>query len=201
MKERVCSKSSSEVCTCWDIVTFSTRKPSSNLHELLNGFHHLWIQSTNFLPSGPAVPSDRLPLIWEKSGQGGAHATSTNVSFWHCVLRASMTPAGSVVSASPFCTTSGCRDFTTCWHAGSSSQAHDSTGRTPMSSRDWCAEEIPSKKLSRATGLRWAGALVPVPELLGLGPKPNLVGFGAGCTVSGCGRGFGANCCALSWSS
>ena len=73
MKERVCSKSSSEVCTCWDIVTFSTRKSTSNLHELLNGFHHLWIQSTNFRPSGPAVPSGRLPLLWEKSGQGGAY--------------------------------------------------------------------------------------------------------------------------------
>ena len=174
MKDRICRRSSRNVCTECDIVTFSKSR-HFELAKPRKGLHYLWIHSTNLRPSGPEVLKDALAFICQKSGHGGAHVTRTNVLLGHCTLRASATLVGSVVRASPCCTTPGWRAFTACRHAWSSSFQRE-TGQTPRSNKDWWAEEIPSKKLNRANGLRRACALVPEPAHWGLGTKPTLRG-------------------------
>ena len=120
MKDRICRRSSRNVCTECDIVTFSKSR-HFELAKPRKGLHYLWIHSTNLRPSGPEVLKDALAFICQKSGHGGAHVTRTNVLLGHCTLRASATLVGSVVRASPCCTTPGWRAFTACRHAWSSS--------------------------------------------------------------------------------
>ena len=87
------------------------------------------------------MPKAASPLIFEKSGQGGAQAITTNVSEGHCSVRQGV--ALQHDARMPW--------RTTLLHSGSTSQDQDTIGSICKSTRDWWALPIPSKNDSKAT--------------------------------------------------